>query len=976
MTSTRRQISSYSIVLLLILFSIVPLLGRTPQRLSHNPFLEKVFNRTHSHGIIPVHLYDRKGLRDKLQSQPGRWTSGESSTADSIILGWGVNYTTAIPDANDECFSLSTDPRDGSSYVSGASYSETSGFDYLTIKYDINGQTVWTRRYDGDAGGDDYAIGSVIDSSGNLYVTGFSMDADSVFNYLTIKYTPGGDIAWIQMYDGTGQSDDTPSAIAIDASGSVYVTGTSVGPDSTYDVVTIKYDSSGNALWVRSYASAENEDDNAIAMTIDNTGNIFIAGNTVDGNDLSIYLTIKYNAAGTQLWKVNYGKGGTQTCEISAITADPSGNIAVTGKLYSDQSDFDYYTIEYSPGGIQIWSARYDDSDNGTDEPTAIVSDGEGDVYVTGLSEGPDGSFDFATLKYNSIGIKKWTKRYTSADADDIPYFMAVDPSENIYITGSSSNGGGSYDFTTMKYNTFGTQRWITYYNGAGNSYDYPTDMQLDPSGNIVICGSSSLHGVNTFTTLKYIQFPALVFNSSDIAFPPTSVGCSSADSIIAKNNGSDTLVITSSYSPDENFTVLPSSATLAPGESCLVVMTFMPAASGSNATNVVFATNKQNSTPLLHVTGAGTGSGLGTRLSTTLGIGWQLISLPVAISCPVVYENPWIYRYGEGYISDDTLKNGIGYWRKLSTPQVSFAGYAVSQETINVNTRWNLIGSISYPVLRSSIHTVPANIILSQIYGYNNSGYFVADTLLPCRAYWVKIKQAGKIILNSDPSLAAGKNSVKQTGVNNFLTLTDATGKSHRLTLLDDNGMQPSEYYELPPPPPAGVFDARFASGRSGESFHGGNNVKIPIRISSVQYPLKVSWNITSQNYGLSLVVDHKTISLDGAGETVIATPASSLILRQSSGRAIPREYSLYQNYPNPFNPATMIRYDLPNDGHVLLGIIDILGQTVATVLDEQKSAGSYSVEFDASALPTGVYFYKIVSGNFVQVRKMLLVR
>jgi hypothetical protein len=89
-----------------------------------------------------------------------------------------------------------------------------------------------------------------------------------------------------------------------------------------------------------------------------------------------------------------------------------------------------------------------------------------------------------------------------------------------------------------------------------------------------------------------------------------------------------------------------------------------------------------------------------------------------------------------------------------------------------------------------------------------------------------------------------------------------------------------------------------------------------------------------------------------------------------------IPDKFELYQNYPNPFNPATTISYAIPNDGLVSLTIFDVLGNKVAELENVYKTAGSYSHSFDASKLPSGVYFYRIKSGNFISTRKMLLLK
>ncbi|MBZ0202734.1 MAG: T9SS type A sorting domain-containing protein, partial [Ignavibacteria bacterium] len=83
-----------------------------------------------------------------------------------------------------------------------------------------------------------------------------------------------------------------------------------------------------------------------------------------------------------------------------------------------------------------------------------------------------------------------------------------------------------------------------------------------------------------------------------------------------------------------------------------------------------------------------------------------------------------------------------------------------------------------------------------------------------------------------------------------------------------------------------------------------------------------------------------------------------------------------LSQNYPNPFNPSTKIDFSLPNSSNVELKIFDVLGREVYTLLNEEFAAGNYSVDFNASELPSGMYFYKLTSGEFSEVKKMVLIK
>jgi hypothetical protein len=95
-----------------------------------------------------------------------------------------------------------------------------------------------------------------------------------------------------------------------------------------------------------------------------------------------------------------------------------------------------------------------------------------------------------------------------------------------------------------------------------------------------------------------------------------------------------------------------------------------------------------------------------------------------------------------------------------------------------------------------------------------------------------------------------------------------------------------------------------------------------------------------------------------------------------ETGNEEIPDEYNLFPNYPNPFNPSTIINYQLPESGFVSLKVFDVLGNEVARLVGENKQSGSYEVTFDASNLPSGVYFYTLSAGDFVNTKKMLLIK
>ncbi|MBC8043115.1 MAG: T9SS type A sorting domain-containing protein [Rhizobacter sp.] len=124
---------------------------------------------------------------------------------------------------------------------------------------------------------------------------------------------------------------------------------------------------------------------------------------------------------------------------------------------------------------------------------------------------------------------------------------------------------------------------------------------------------------------------------------------------------------------------------------------------------------------------------------------------------------------------------------------------------------------------------------------------------------------------------------------------------------------------------------------------------------------------NVSLAPYGTAIYTVSKT-----QDAVVIPNPLAA----DETASPAPKQFELSQNYPNPFNPATTIRYQLPSAGDVKLKVYDVLGREVASLVNERQKAGSYAVSFNASKLSSGVYFYRLTTGNFVQTKKMLLIK
>ena len=420
---------------------------------------------------------------------------------DSVKVAWRTNYSDGLQTSEDIGQAVTTDAS-GNVYVTGASLSGTSD-DYATVKYNSSGVQQWVARYDGPAHTIDKAIALAVDASGNVYVTGFSEGIGSGGDYATVKYDSSGVQQWVGRYDGPGHGDDDAVALAVDASDNVYVTGFSLGLANNDDYATVKYNSSGAQQWVARYDGAANDEDIATALAVDASGNVYVTGYSLGtSND---YATVMYNSSGVQQWVARYDGPANYDDAAYALALDASGNVFVTGYSVTSGTNYDFATVKYNSSGAQQWVARYDGPANGTDQPYALALDAYGNVYVTGMSFGSWPNADYATLKYSSSGVQQWVNRYHGPRiSDDEAYALALDASGNVYVTGSSVGSDTIYDYATVKYSSSGVQQWVARYDGPGNSG--ATSVAVDASGSVCVTGSSVAAQGYQYTTIKYTQ--------------------------------------------------------------------------------------------------------------------------------------------------------------------------------------------------------------------------------------------------------------------------------------------------------------------------------------------------------------------------------------------------------------------------------------------------------------------------------------
>jgi uncharacterized delta-60 repeat protein len=398
-----------------------------------------------------------------------------------------------------EARAIATDAS-GNIYVTGVSYggSKTNN-DYATVAYDGGGNELWVKRYNGPANKDDEARAITTDSSGNVYVTGISNGGSKTnYDYATVAYDASGNELWVKRYNGPANDWDNAAAIATDASGNIYVTGSILGSGG-YEYATVAYDASGNVLWVRRYMDIEAAYHDPSAIATDASGNIYVTGSV--GRDFtSHYVTVAYDASGNVLWATRWDGPVEDRDDPSAIAIDASGNIYVTGSSMNEDGYIaDYVTVAYDASGNELWVRWYDGPGSANDLAEAIAIDPSGNIHVTGRStSGYDFDNDndddtaYATVAYDGSGNELWVRRYNGPAKDNVGTAIATDSSGHVYVTGSSAGIGTGDDYATIAYDSRGTRLWLQRYNNPeGPDDDAAKAIATDSSGNVYVTGDN-----------------------------------------------------------------------------------------------------------------------------------------------------------------------------------------------------------------------------------------------------------------------------------------------------------------------------------------------------------------------------------------------------------------------------------------------------------------------------------------------------
>ncbi|MCF8262848.1 MAG: choice-of-anchor D domain-containing protein [Melioribacteraceae bacterium] len=713
---------------------------------------------------------------------------------------------------------------------------------------------------------------------------------------------------------------------------------------------------------------------------------------------------------------------GEQPLNITNIV---SGNSVFTfsgsTSFTIDGGESDTISVTFLPTTETNYSTNLTITSNDADSPTLVALSGSGQPNVPEISTNADSllygsvytdSDSTKTFKiYNSGTAPLTVDSIVSTNADfsvvgSTSFLVEMNDSATVTIKFAPSTGGAVRDTISVFHNDSNANPYLVTVVGTG----VVKTPDISASTSSIAFGSVRISYDSTIT------FD--IYNTGLAALSVTNI-----------TSDVSYFTVTSS-----------SSFNVAVGDTATVSVKFTPLIVADTSGNLSVTSNDDSNSPLvIGLTGSGTTAAYSKALSSGWNLvsvpvepnnGYRANVVGDDFSSFVLYD----YLSSSGYESAESLKVGQAYWLGINSGgTLDVEGTpSLADLTTELSGGWNLVASpFNKNYSANSIYFTKAaetkNLddaetagwISSNFYGFDGTNYNSATDLTPWNGFWFSALQesvsmifyydsAGANQLNKNRPAELPK-SIDNWSVNILASMGDYRDNYLRFGANLNASDNFDSRYDKPNPPvsPSGKgietyfeysdwnnYIRKFSSDIREKYIPGEQNKSWEFKVSTTEAgKVTLDWNsilddipaeiknnfdFILSGYGISGGLD-MLISGEykfNADANTIYTFKISASVTGVESETIPEQYALDQNYPNPFNPTTMIKFALPNNSSVRLSVYNLLGEEVKVLVNQELSGGYHSVEFSANDLPSGLYFYKLTAGNFVEIKKMMLMK
>jgi hypothetical protein len=467
-----------------------------------------------------------------------------STNAQAPVLKWEKLFT-GNGNSSDSASLIKLYTLDNSIYIAGTSDAYGNGNDIVLIKRDyITGDTIWTRHYNGPANSDDQAVDMEINqTTGDVYITGKSLGLGTAYDIVTIKYSSSGVLGWANRWNNVSRNgDDIPVDIGIDSSGKIYVTGYTFNGNTAFldtkeDLLVMVYNSTGSLIGstINDIHYRERLPDWVKGAVVNLNGDIFFAGETLKGTYTNGLSTIFVGGIKSNLSSY-YSPGiGDDYSQIKVVTIrqpetiyspddfnffnamdlDNSNNVYVASlmdTLIRAGSSYKMVFTKISSSGNILWQKKLEGNNNHKNlRVNALKLDPNNlNVYATGYEMNTSGNFDWFILKYNSSGTLQWkVNKNGNGNGNDMAYSIAFDSQQNPIIAGHTRNSSGNDDITFAKFDRSTGEEIYSVSYDSGNKSQKALNVLVDANKNIIINGIQKNDPSNfDILTLRYCDPP------------------------------------------------------------------------------------------------------------------------------------------------------------------------------------------------------------------------------------------------------------------------------------------------------------------------------------------------------------------------------------------------------------------------------------------------------------------------------------